>query len=1049
LVKDNPNWTYEAIAFYIQVPQGGNCAAGTEAVYRSFYPGGSVSQSNHRFLPDLTMHQKMAGASTLEGIVMCAPLSTAQKQADAVRLLEQATFGPNDTLVAHVGTVGVDAFLDEQFAASGSHYSSNKYVPAGGAATFCPTDPNPNCFRDYYTLFQLQNDFYRSALAGSDQLRQRVAFALSQVFVTSGLDINVAYGMATYQQIFLDNAFGNYETLMTRVTLSSVMGDYLNMVNNDKPVAGTNPNENYARELLQLFSIGLWEQNLDGTLLLDAYGQPVPSYDQSTVEGFAHVFTGWTYPLLPGQTQRTHNFPNFLGDMVGVTTNHDTGAKQLLYGAIAPAGLSMDADLANAIKNVFLNPNIAPFVSKQLIQKLVTGDPSPQYVARVASVFNNNGQGVRGDMKAVVRAVLKDPEARGAVKLDPGYGKLREPGAVHDRRGARSQRKVRRRLLRAGGSTLGQNLVLPRVGLQLLPARLRRSLDDAARPRVRAAQLEHVHQSRQRAQHADLRDYPAPCQLPRRDRHATGLDRARCAGRQHQCADRQARRAAPPRHHARGDADRARDRHQCSSRQRHCGPRRRPRTTSSSPRPNTRWSANMTIPYPVHGRHFVQRAGALAALRVQVPASRCWPRRKARPTTRRSCACSSTAATTATTRSFRSIPQAMPNTRRYAPQPPASSSRRRRCFRSSPRASATPFGLHPSLPSCRRCSTRRSSRSWPTSARWCSRPRRRSTPRARCPLSLYSHSDQQAQWQSSVSNTLSGTGWGGRIADRVAAAQCGERISGGHVARRNGALRRRQVDLAARHSGQRLVSRWRAYNNSAASTARLNALKQFLAAGSTNQFVATANAIGSQALTLSATMNPILANANSTVASLFAPLDNNNTAAALFQVAKTIEARAVTGAKRQIFFVSLGNFDTHANQAPTQSNLLAQLSPALKAFYDATVALGVGSQVTTFTLSDFGRTFQPASGAGTDHAWGNHQLIIGDAVKGGDFFGQYPTLALGGPNDAEQRGRWIPTTSVDQFGATLAKWFGVSTADLATVFPNLAKFATSDLGFMV
>ena len=112
------------------------------------------------------------------------------------------------------------------------------------------------------------------------------------------------------------------------------------------------------------------------------------------------------------------------------------------------------------------------------------------------------------------------------------------------------------------------------------------------------------------------------------------------------------------------------------------------------------------------------------------------------------------------------------------------------------------------------------------------------------------------------------------------------------------------------------------------------------------------------------------------------------------------------------------------------------------------MALGVASQVTTFTLSDFGRTFQPASGAGTDHAWGNHQLIIGDAVKGGDFFGQYPTLALGGPDDAEQRGRWIPTTSVDQYGATLAKWFGVSTADLATVFPNLARFATSDLGFM-
>ena len=174
-------------------------------------------------------------------------------------------------------------------------------MPAGGAADVLPDRSRsaPAC-RDYYSLFQLQNDFFRNALTNNDQLRQRVAFALSQIFVTSGLDINEAYGMATYQQIFLDNAFGNYETLMTKVTLSSVMGDYLNMVNNDKPVVGVNPNENYARELLQLFSIGLWELNQDGTLMLDASGKPIPTYDQSTVEGFAHVFTGWTYPLLPG-----------------------------------------------------------------------------------------------------------------------------------------------------------------------------------------------------------------------------------------------------------------------------------------------------------------------------------------------------------------------------------------------------------------------------------------------------------------------------------------------------------------------------------------------------------------------------------------------------------------------------------------------------------------------------------------------------------------------------------------------------------------------------
>ncbi len=426
-VKQNPDWTYEGIAFHVDVPQDGACAAGTAAVYRSFYPGATVAQSNHRFLPDLTMHQHMAPSSILEGAVMCAAISTAQKRADVVRLLEQATFGPNEGLIAHVEAIGIPAYLDEQFAAAGSRYSSSKYVPAGAAVTFCPTDPNPYCVRDYYTLFQVQTDFFRNALSGSDQLRQRVAFALSQIFVTSGLDIPLAYGMALYQQMFVDGAFGNFEDLLLNVTRSSVMGDYLSMVNNDKPVAGVNPNENYARELLQLFTIGLWELNLDGTPILDATGRPIPSYDQSTVEGFAHVFTGWTYPLLPGTVQRTHNPKNFLGDMTAVAANHDSGAKELLNEVIQPSGLPIEADLTLAIRNVFMHPGVAPFVSRQLIQKLVTGDPSPQYVGRVAAVFNDNGQHVRGDLRAVVRAILLDPEARGDVKLDPGYGKLREP----------------------------------------------------------------------------------------------------------------------------------------------------------------------------------------------------------------------------------------------------------------------------------------------------------------------------------------------------------------------------------------------------------------------------------------------------------------------------------------------------------------------------------------------------------------------------------------------------------------------------------------------
>jgi uncharacterized protein (DUF1501 family) len=151
---------------------------------------------------------------------------------------------------------------------------------------------------------------------------------------------------------------------------------------------------------------------------------------------------------------------------------------------------------------------------------------------------------------------------------------------------------------------------------------------------------------------------------------------------------------------------------------------------------------------------------------------------------------------------------------------------------------------------------------------------------------------------------------------------------------------------------------------------------------------------------------------------------------------------------RQVFFVSHGSFDTHAGQLGTHQNLLSQLSQGLAAFHAATVELGVESAVTTFTLSDFGRTFQPNSGGGTDHGWGSHQLVLGGAVRGGDFYGTYPTLAKGGPDDAAAEGRWIPTTSVDQYAATLARWFGVAPSQLPSIFPNLGRFDTQDLGFL-
>ena len=315
------------------------------------------------------------------------------------------------------------------------------------------------------------------------------------------------------------------------------------------------------------------------------------------------------------------------------------------------------------------------------------------------------------------------------------------------------------------------------------------------------------------------------------------------------------------------------------------------------------------------------------------------------------------------------------------------------------------------------------------------------------PESLYSHSDQQAQWQSSISDAAAGTGWGGRLADAVASYNAATGFPvvtslDGAVLFTTGAS---TAPLTIPVTGSFALS---GYNGSAAANARLAALRQLLAQASGNTFVTSANAIAAQALALSATVNPILANANSAIAPLFANL-KTSTANQLLQVAKMIEARAATGAKRQIFFVQLGSFDTHGDQFNRQQNLFAELSPALKAFYDATVALGVAGQVTTFTLSDFGRTFQPASGGGTDHAWGNHHFVIGDAVGGGAMYGQYPQLVLGGPNDAEFEGRWLPSVAVDQYGATLARWFGLAAANLNAVFPNLGSFPTSDLGVML
>ena len=327
----------------------------------------------------------------------------------AMRFLEQAGFGPRPADVMQVQQLGFQGWLAQQFSSpAGTLYSA----PGGGVVN------------------SMSARFTTNAVMGGNQLRQRVAFALSQIFVVSLNKVFYSTQMAPYQEMLYSNAFTTYPNLLGKVTLDPAMGIFLDMVNNDKanPAAGSVANENYAREVMQLFSVGTNQLNLDGSLVI-SNGSPVPTYDQTTVQNFAKVFTGWTFAPTGG----TSNFPNhtnFLAPMIAFDAHHDMTAKTLLNGVTLPAGQTAVQDMTAALANIVSHPNTAPFISKYLIQHLVTSNPSPAYLQRVATVFNDNGHGVKGDMQSVISAILLDPEARagdnGTSQLTT-YGHLQEP----------------------------------------------------------------------------------------------------------------------------------------------------------------------------------------------------------------------------------------------------------------------------------------------------------------------------------------------------------------------------------------------------------------------------------------------------------------------------------------------------------------------------------------------------------------------------------------------------------------------------------------------
>ena len=372
-----------------------------------------------------------------------AEASSLVSQMDAVRLAHQASFGPNEALIRNIRQQGIAAWIQDQTSATGSAYTSGgsgKVHQNIGNLGFCNTGSqanNPHCWRDNFSTEPLTWDFYRNAISQPDQLRQRIALALHQLLVVSGVEIGGTYGLRRYQSIFLNQAFGNYRDILRQVTLSPVMGDYLNNVNNDKKA----PNENFARELLQLFSLGTCQLRPNGELISS---RCIPTYDNAVVRNYAYALTGWTYPsggstvwgCWPSGTHCRY----YGGDMVPLTKFHDKQRRTLLSGVAVPANSTPEQALDAVLDSLMSHGNMPPFISRHLIQHLVRSNPSRAYVGRVAAAFKSGqfthvengktfrfGKGRRGDLAATVAAVLLDDEARKWVATDPTAGKLRAP----------------------------------------------------------------------------------------------------------------------------------------------------------------------------------------------------------------------------------------------------------------------------------------------------------------------------------------------------------------------------------------------------------------------------------------------------------------------------------------------------------------------------------------------------------------------------------------------------------------------------------------------
>ncbi|MEM1145651.1 MAG: DUF1800 domain-containing protein, partial [Pseudomonadota bacterium] len=348
----------------------------------------------------------------------------------ASRLASRATFGADWNTIQTINDLGEGAWIEAQFALPITHHDDlvDELIARQLAGDFDELIErnNENTFQGIFSRIA----WWQTTVTAEDQLRQRVAYALSQIFVISD-QVNAlllpAYAASNYYDMLLENAFGNFRELLLDVTLHPSMGVFLSHLNNAKfnPDTGTFPDENYAREVMQLFSIGLFELNKDGSEQVDDSGRPIPTYDNDDIGEFAKIFTGLSYG---GSNARFGSRRiNYREPMRMFNEFHEPGEKDLLNGVSVPAGQDGIADIESAIDSLFNHPNTPPFIGRQLIQRLVSSNPSPAYISRVSDAFIDNGEGVRGDMKAVLRAVLLDPEARALPGSVESAGKLREP----------------------------------------------------------------------------------------------------------------------------------------------------------------------------------------------------------------------------------------------------------------------------------------------------------------------------------------------------------------------------------------------------------------------------------------------------------------------------------------------------------------------------------------------------------------------------------------------------------------------------------------------